>query len=176
MTTVSISEDRRTVEVLVDTTTVRKLNGSRRSITISAGESCTDVFMGPGSFDIVRASSQRNVVVVDRRISVVSVAQQGPPGVDGSSLPNLDTMIHPLYPISRREFEGGINGITKISVYSGIAGGVLLFERTISYDLDGRVSVVQTDNILNHDRLTKFIEYGVDGFISGVWREVTTWQ
>lgn len=170
---IRVNENKTVVAVNSKVMTVNHILKNTRVVINRSGERIV-VNRPSTTVRIVSAAVLQRVVVDATRIRIVAVAKQGPPGVSGSSLPNLDTMFNPLYPISRRVFESGTMGIEKVSVYSGITGGVLLFERTISYDDDGRVSVVQTDDIVNHDRLTKRIEYGVD--YVGIRREMTTWQ
>lgn len=172
---IRVNENKTVVAVNSKVMTVNHIVKNTRVVINQSGERIV-VNRPSTTVRIVSYAVLQRVVVDATRIRIVAVAKQGPPGVAGPSLPNLDIMFNPLYPISRRVFESEAMGIAKISVYSGIIGSDLLFERTITYDLDGRISVVQTDNILNHDRLTKFISYGVDGFISGVRREMTTWQ
>jgi len=84
---------------------------------------------------------------------------------------SLDLMVNPDYPVSRRIPEVGILGTTKISVFSGVSGGILLFERTSEYDGLGRTSIVKTDDVLNRLRLTKTLTYDPDGKRTYVQRE-----
>lgn len=125
----------------------------------------------------LRETSQDNVVeVVKNSIGIISIAEQGPPGPPGPSggpSSDLDTMVNPEYQNSVKLFEFGEHGVSKISVVSGT---ILLFERTIVYDSAGVINSIQTDDVINHTRLTKQIEYGPDGSISEVRREVTVWS
>lgn len=125
--------------------------------------------------DLTRLPEKSTIVVTDREVRVVAVAEQGPagpPGPASAAGADLDRMTHPDYPDTRRRlvFSGGL--ITGMDV---IAGDTEVFRREIVMT-DGRVTAVTTDDLIGNGRLVKTILYGDDGTITTIDRAVTTWR
>lgn len=117
------------------------------------------------------------LVYPNETVHTVVLKEVGPQGPPGTSNVDLDKMTNPDYAVSRKILIfNNLQILVGIDVYSGLTGGVLLFQRMIEYDGDGRVSTVQTDDMLNDSRLTKTMTYNVDGELVDITREITTWQ
>lgn len=90
-----------------------------------------------------------------------------------NTLVDLDKMTNSAFTVTRKTFESGQFGTKKIHVLSN---ETTLFERTIEYDGNGRVSVITTDDMTGSGRLVKTISYDINGSIDNIKREITTWR
>lgn len=164
-------------------------NGVTEVLSVPSGAGVVSISVdAPASGSIIMVdgdvSGQSSIAVVGR-IDNPGAVVVGPVGreaalivgeIDRDQAPDLDAMTHPLFGITRKIFENGPSGITKISVLSGITDGITLFERTMSYDQMGRVFLITTDCPLSKLRLIKTIVYDEYGDIENIKREMTTWQ
>jgi len=105
---------------------------------------------------------------------IKEIGPQGPPGT--TNFVDIDRMLNPNYPISRRIPILDTDGIlVGIDVYSEKTSGSLLFERIIDYDpVSGDVLSVQTDDVINNKRLIKTMIYDNDSNLIDIQREMVS--
>lgn len=154
------------------------INVSDESYSLDIALPSSEVFSidipGSGGVYLSGGCENNTLVVPDKSIAVVTfseVGPAGPQGPPGEVVADLDRMVNPEYPLSRRTIEevGGV--VSAIRVYSDLTGGILLFERVFTYDLSGYITETRTEDMIGGGVLTKRFEYS-GGNINQIVREV----